>query len=274
MISPGGRPPRRVRMPHVERLMDELSARDWAIIDSLHRVRLASGLQLERLHFHDLGVRSRPVMRWRVLKRLVDERVLIPLERRIGTSYGGSAKLWYTLDSAGQRLIRLRANAASVGARVRRPRLAGERFVAHTLAVTELYVALVEHTRLGQFTLGDFQAEPMAWWPNGSGGWMKPDAFVKLRCGTVADYWWIEADLATESVPTVRAKLLTYLDFVGRGQLGPDGVVPRVLIAVPGTPRKMAIQAVVNSLPVPADLMFHVALLLDAPTVVVQELNT
>lgn len=266
------RQPRRVRMPHVEWLMEVLSARDWAIIDTLSRTRLASGSQFERLHFHDLAERSRSVMRWRVLKRLVDVRVLVPLERRVGTAQHGSTKLCYALDSAGQRLIRLRANGASTRAEVRRPRLPGERFVAHTLAVTELYVDLVEHSRLGGFRLGDFQAEPMAWWPNGSGGRIKPDAFVKLGHGTVTDYWWVEADLASESEPTVRAQLLVYLDFVGRGQLGPDGVVPRVFIGVPTTRRKIAIQSLVNGLPEPADLMFHIALLRDVSAAMLQEL--
>lgn len=37
-----------------------------------------TGSQLERLAFMDLVGRSRSVVRWRVLKRLVDWRVLVP----------------------------------------------------------------------------------------------------------------------------------------------------------------------------------------------------
>jgi hypothetical protein len=173
----------------------------------------------------------------------------------------------------GQRLVQLRANAQTPEARVRRPRPPGERFVAHTLAVTELYVALVELGRISRFTLDDFQAEPMAWWPNGLGEWLKPDAFVKIRLGADTDYWWYEADLATESLPTVRGKLNAYLDFVRRGQLGPDGITPRVLIGVPGRARQMAIQGLVYTLPEPAEDMFRITELVDAATALVRELT-
>jgi hypothetical protein len=260
----------RVRVSYVEQLVEVLSARDWAIISTVARLRLVSGLQIERLHFSQLPERSRSVMRWRILKRLTDARVLAPLDRRIGTARHGSAKLCYALDSAGLRLVRLQANHASPAARVRRPRVPGERFVAHTLAITELYVALVEHSRLGRFTVAGFQAE--AAWPNGLGGWLRPDALVQLQHRAVTDYWWYEADLATESLPTIRAKLLVYLDFVHRGQLGPDGIVPRVLIGVPTGQRLAALRTVVNALPSPAAVMFLVALMPDVPLVMADEL--
>ena len=129
-----GRGRQRVRLPHVEQLMQTLSARDWSIIQTVCHLRLVSGDQLERLHFSDLSIHSQSVMRWRVLKRLTDARVLLPLERRIGSAQHGSAGLCYTLDSAGQRLVQLRANMEAPDERLRRPRLPGERFVAHTLA--------------------------------------------------------------------------------------------------------------------------------------------
>lgn len=249
---------RPVRLPSVEHLLTTLSERDWAIIDTVDQLHFVSGVQLERLHFSPLSIHSRSVVRWRVLKRLVDARVLTPFERRIGTAQHGSDKLVYALDSAGLQLMRLRANAEGLERAVRRPRLPGERFVAHALAVSEVYVSLIERSRVGHFVLDAFRAEPEAWVKDGLGGWLKPDAFTKLRLGDVRDYWWIEIDMATESVPTVRGKLLAYLNFVERGQVGPDGVVPRVLIAVPDEKRRAAVQRVVNELPTPADYMFHV----------------
>lgn len=250
--------PKRVRMAHIERLLTTLSSRDWAIISSLDRVRLASGLQLERLHFYDLSTRSRSVKRWQVLKRLVDARVLLPFERRIGTSTYGSDKLRYTLDSAGRRLMQLRANAEGLTT-VRRPKIPGERFVAHALTVSELYVSLVELSRLGGFVLEEFQTEPR--WPSGVGGVLGPDAYVRVNRNGERYSWWYEADLATESLPTMRAKLLAYLDFVQRGQLGPLGVVPWVLIGVPTEARRMAVQRIVNGLPEPASYLFRISLL-------------
>ena len=103
--------------------------------------------------------------------------------------------------------------------------------------------SLVERSRLGGFNLAKFQAEADAYWPNGVGGSIKPDAFIRLEREGAADFWWYEADLATESLPTVHGKLLAYLDFVQRGQLGPDGVVPRVLIGVPTSKRRTAVQS-------------------------------
>jgi Replication-relaxation len=271
VTGPGRR--QRVRMPYVERLAERLSARDWSIIETLDRAHLASGLQLERLHFNELTGRSRSVMRWKVLKRLVDARIITSLDRRIGFSQHGSTGFCYVLDSAGQRLVQLQANREFPQCRIRRPRVPGERFVAHTLAVTELYVALVERARLGQLVLVEYQVESAAYWRDGLRAWIKPDAFVKVRQGSVADYWWYEADLATESLPTLRAKMLAYLDFVRRGQLGPEGVMPRVLIGVPTSQRLAAIEDLMHDLPPPADVMFVVSLMPDAAAAVTHELE-
>jgi hypothetical protein len=269
--------PRRVRLGHVERLAETLSVRDLAILQTLERVRLASGVQLERLHFNNLSGRSRTVMRWRVLKHLTDERLLLTLHRPIGTARRGSGQLRYGLDSAGLRLIRLHANREPSAERVRRPRLPGERFVAHTLAVTELYVGLVAS---GQAQIDRFQTEGAAYWPDGLGGWLKPDAFIKVSRDGVADYWWYEADmprhdsdLANESLPVIERKLRTYLDFVSRGQLGPDGIVPRVLFGVPTAQRQTAIQAAIEHLPEPAADLFVVADMAKVSDVIIAELQ-
>ena len=82
----------RVRWSYVEALAERLTDRDWQIIESLNRVRLATGLQLERLHFHELAARSRSIMRWRVLKRLSDARVLAAPARRGGPGPPGTPK--------------------------------------------------------------------------------------------------------------------------------------------------------------------------------------
>lgn len=112
----------RVQAPHVEQLSERLSPRDWAILAAVGRVRVADGIQLERLHFASLASpRSRAVMRWAVLKRLVHERALTTLDRRIGSSLRGSAQLRYVLDSAGQRLISLRKRRDDPAKSLRRP---------------------------------------------------------------------------------------------------------------------------------------------------------
>jgi hypothetical protein len=279
MSHAAGRPAR-VRMPYVEQLAERLSTRDWIILLTLNRVRLATGLQLERLHFYELTGRSRTVKRADVLKRLTDAGALVPLERLIGASTGGSAGQSYVLDTAGSQLLRLHFNREAPEARVRRPRAPGGQFVKHMLAVTDLYVELVERARLGEFTLGEFQVEADAYWPDGLGGRIKPDAFARLDRGDTSDYWWYEADLprhdsdlANESLPITQGKILTYVNFAQRGQLGPDGVVPRVLFGEPSMRRQTAVQSLVNESPESAQSMFRVAMMRDAAQVMVAEIT-
>lgn len=261
--------PRRVRRSHVERLLGRLSFRDIAILETLAQVRIASGSQLERLHFTDLGTRSRQVKRWQVLKRLSDARALMPVERRVGTAVNGSDKLSYALDSAGLRVLRIRANAEAANTPVRRPRLPGERFINHMLAVTNLYVEIVELSRLGGFAVEVFDVEPR--WPDGAGSQLGPDAYVRLLRDGEYYSWWFEADLGTESQPTVHRKLAAYLDFVRRGQLGPGGVMPWVLIGVQTEARQAAIQRIVNGFGELADYLFRIALLPDCVIAMTKE---
>jgi hypothetical protein len=99
------------------------------------------------------------------------------------------------------------------------------------------------------------------------------DASARLERGQTIDYWWYEADMATEDLTTIRKKLLTYLDFVIRGQLGPDGVVPKVLIGVPTIKRRDAVRGVIDELSVPADSLFQVVGLSDIAQVMVDEIT-
>jgi hypothetical protein len=253
----GGHGPQRVRQNHVEWVIERLSARDWQVLAAVAHVRLLTGSQLERLTFPDLVGRSRSVVRWRVLKRLVDWHVLAPLPRRVGGVNRGSSGTVYALDSAGQALIRLRENGQPHG-HTRRPGLPGERFVRHVLGVSELYVQLVEATRSGGFVLDDFRAEPMAWVQDGLGEWLKPDAFVSVSAGNVTDDWFIELDLSTEHIPTLRRKIETYLNFYERGQLGPNGIMPRVLLVVLDEQRQEAIRVMLDQLPDTTNTLVHV----------------
>lgn len=248
----------RVRTGHVAWVAERLSARDWSVMETVNRLHLVTGRQLERLHFAELAGRSRTVTRSRALARLVDWRVLMPLPRRVGGAGRGSTVSVYALDTAGHRLLTERLNQKVVQAKVRRPGTPGERFVRHILATSELYVDLVEAERAGRFQLRSFQAEPAAWWPNGLGGWLKPDAFLVVSNGTVDYLWWVEVDLGTESIPTLMRKLRTYVEFVNRGQAGPRGAIPRVLVSVPDERRRMAFMEQVRRLPAPADELLQV----------------
>lgn len=262
-LSPPARPrlpaapaPVRVRSSHVEWIAARMSDRDWQIVCEINRLRVATGQQLERLCFSELATdRSRTTTRSRVLARLVQWRVLVSVGRRIGGTEKGSTAQVFALDTAGQRLLAQQQLADGEKVRVRRPGPPGVYSLRHLLAVTELYVKLTELARACGFSLATFKAEPGAHWPNGLGGWLKPDAYAVLERGTICDHWWIEVDLATESLPVVRAKLQTYLDFQRRGQRGPDDVTPWVLVAAVTPRRRDAIAAVVRKLPGASELV-------------------
>lgn len=265
------RPDMRTGTHHIEWVKERLSDRDWAILTDLDRLRVLSADQLERLHFSSLTNRSREVVRGRVLRRLATWRVIAPMGRRIGGSQRGSSRAIWALDTVGQRLIRQRQAAVQPAVRVRRPRQPGERFMAHALAVSELYMSLA--TAQSGAVLAAFDAEPAAWWPNGLGGWLKPDAYLRLSTSTWDDHWWAEIDRATESLPTLRRKLETYLDFYQHGQLGPNGVMPRVLVSTITEQRREAVQDLVAALPEPASALFVATLDRDALPVLLGSLK-
>jgi hypothetical protein len=121
--------------------------------------------------------------------------------------------------------------------------------------VAELYADLTEAARGEGVTLARFATEPGAWWPNGVGGWLKPDAYAVLERPGVRDHWWVEVDLATESVPTVRAKVAIYLDFRRRGQVGPDDLTPWLLVSTVTERRRSGLAAMVRRLPEARDFV-------------------
>lgn len=251
-MTRAGRHPQRVREKHVEWVRERLGGRDWAIIATVNRLRLVRSTQLERLHFPDLPSSHRSRTRRKVLARLVNWRVLLTLERRVGGVRAGSAGLVYALDTAGQWLAGLDSRSRGDELALRRPEQPSARLLAHTLAVAELYVGLRERERRGELGLAEFVAEPASWTPNGVGGWLKPDAYLAVATPDVVDHWWVEQDQATESLPTIKRRLTAYLDFVRRGQRGPNGIVPRVLVVTPTDARRAAIQGVIDELPTPA----------------------
>jgi len=253
----------RVTRAAVERVVAALSQRDREILADVTRVRVLTGRQIERLHFANLAGTHRDRKRRRVLARLVSLRLLAVLKRRIGGVRAGSAGLVFALGVVGQRLLALEANRSPAvhDGRSRHPGTPTERFLKHSLAGSELYVQLVEQARAGSLSLVGFRAEPACWWRDGEGKWIKPDAYVVVSDGDIEDSWAIEVDMATESLPTLRRKLVGYLDLVERGEKGPDEeVLPRVLVSVPDKQRCRAVRQLVRGLPPPADELFVVTL--------------
>lgn len=103
-----------------------------------------------------------------------------------------------------------------------------------------------------------FLAEPDSWQQTATLGLLKPDAYTLVASITVEDAWWIEVDQGTESLTTLASKLRVYLHAAQAGHLGPDGVFPRVLVAVVDEARRDAVDDLIARMPAPADTLLHV----------------
>jgi hypothetical protein len=235
----------------------EMTERDWQVLNFVGDCRLASGAQLVRLYWQTADREASAARAGRrALKRLSDWRVLDPMPRRIGSRRSGSDGLAYGVGRLGARLLAQRGYA---GPRIETP---GALYVAHTLACTELVVALHEADRAGLLELIETQSEPVCWrgfiGVGGSRVVLKPDLFLRVGAGSASeDRWLIEADLATEASATIRAKAERHLAFYRSGS---EPVHPRVLWAVPDTRRAEQIAEVLRRLPAPTTRLFAICL--------------
>jgi hypothetical protein len=258
---------KRVTAAYVERLTAELSARDLAVVETLDRLRVATPRQLQRLHFTSGTKAANTRQAWRRLRALTEARVVRVLERRIGGDPSGSSQAVYALDTAGQRLAS--ACGPAGGRRLRRPWTPGSRFLAHALAVTELYVELCEREREGHGQLLDFYAEPGCWrrftGVGGGAAWLKPDAFVRWGAGELEHLSFVEVDRATASAPTVARKLDVYRRYWQTGREAERfGAFPRVVLLTPDEARRDTLAAAVARQPSEAQALYRVGLYEDA----------
>jgi hypothetical protein len=243
--------------------MTRLTSRDLEILATVERFRLVSARQLERLHFHTGTPLSNARSCRRRLERLVHLGVLTRLTRRVGGVRAGSAGYIYTLAPAGQRL------QARGTKRARSPWTPGAAFTSHTLAVTELFVRLVEAERRGLLEVVRFDPEPDCWrWWNGPGGArvvLKPDAYAVLGAGAYEDAWFVEIDRGTEAPSTFARKLTAYRSHWQSGrEQALTGIYPRVLILVPDEARKATLVTVAAQQPAEAWRLFQIGLASDA----------
>jgi len=189
------------------RLNDQLSDRDRQVIHSIASHRFLSAKQIERFHFaeHASSLTASRICR-RVLGRLVEERLLMRLQRRVGGLHAGSASYVYTLAAAGRRLV-----GAESPRQVREPSL---RFLEHSLAIGDAHVALLETSRTGAFELLQVEIEPACarryLGPGGARETLRPDLFVISARGEFEYCWFLEIDRGTEYKPTLVSKCRQY----------------------------------------------------------------
>jgi hypothetical protein len=243
----------------LDAIADRLTDRDRLALETVSRFGVMSGAQLQALLWTEVSPSARGRVARRGLARLVQLDILAPLSRRVGGERAGSASTTFAVGRAGQYLLKS-------GRRVRAAYTPGARYLAHRLAVAQLYVELeaTSHTGATEVELLSFEPEPESWRPYmvgfGARQILKPDAFLKLAIGDYELSWFVEADLATEALTTVKAKALRYHDYFRTGtEQAERGVFPRVLWVVPDSDRAEAVRATLTQLPTDAHRLFAVA---------------
>jgi hypothetical protein len=156
----------------------------------------------------------------------------------------------YTLAPAGRRLVAYWDGAGLPSDRgVHEPGLG---FLAHTLAIADLYVLVVKAERAGEVELLEFEVEPTRTHVGGFGreSMLRPDAFVRVGLGEFEHLTFCELDLATEGRGALTRKLRAYLDYhrSGREQVK-QAVFPRVVWLVPSTVRATYLADLIATLP-------------------------
>ncbi|MBO3752168.1 replication-relaxation family protein [Streptosporangiaceae bacterium NEAU-GS5] len=226
----------------------------------LRTVHVATTDQVARLVFdgHDEAVAGRLARRH--LQRLDGFGLVRRLVDRSRDRQVGAPGYLHALTAAG---LRLTAGTHALGARQRaawRPTVA---FLAHRLAISELFVQLCEHERAGGPTVREFVAEPDCW-RTGTGTTgqrllVRPDALVRLERGPVEVSWFVEVDRGSERPAVIAAKCRLHRQYELSGaEQAQYGVFPGVVFIVPGTARARALERVIAQQPAEARGLFVV----------------
>ncbi len=234
--------PSRVSRRALTVIRDRLSARDWAVLQTIADHRFVTTAQLQAFHFtdHTTDDSAARVCR-RVLARLRRDRLIAGLARRVGGIRAGSAsRVWY-LDCAGDRLLR---TPSTPRRRAYEPSLY---FLQHTLAVVDTHLRLVALAQRGRLTLVQVQTEPQCHRHyrglSGAGLVLKPDLFVVTASATYEDRWFIEVDQGTESRRRLLAKCQEYEAYRRSGiEQGRHQVFPLVIWLIADGSRRDALR--------------------------------
>lgn len=231
----------RVSRARIERLRNELSERDMAVLRTVRSYRLMSAQQLQRLHFanHASAETGKRVCR-RVLRRLHATGLLKRLERRIGGIRAGSAGHVHAITPLGHRVLgtenRKRWREPSAG------------FVAHSLAIAELGSQAVRLSLDSGQEVLSVEPEPGAWRSFHNGiveTTLKPDLAMTIADDDSEHSWFIEVDLDTESRTVLQRKCQMYTSYWRAGvEQEQHGVFPQVLWVAPDSKRSASIASV------------------------------
>lgn len=230
----------RLSRKRLEELDLTLAERDKEILPAIQRHRYLMSGQVQRLFFMDAASPSAGLRAAnRTLKRLKELGLIDALSRRIGGVRAGSGSLVWYLTHGGERFLRLHDHRPYPGRRFFEP---SPFFLAHTLAVSELAVRLVEICREKRPRLATMETEPECWRSYSEYGKhlsLKPDLYAVTITGQYEDRWFFEVDLDTESPSKVIEKCQRYHQYYQSGlEQKASGVFPLTVWIVPGLERK------------------------------------
>lgn len=221
----------RVSPIELTNLLNELTDSQRQILTFLDNFHYAYGSQLQRLYFIDgptLLAMTRA--RNRLLTKMVSNHLIFRYDRHpLPGNRHGSTEHIYTLAHAGQRIMNdLRANE--------RPYRSIERTTSHfdhALAVTELYIQLVEQERVNHLNLLIAKGEPACHRHIKSKNMiLKPDAFFEFHIQKDGHRykvpWFIEVEHTRHGIPNLEDKVRAYLSFMDTLNFDKE-VMPRVL---------------------------------------------
>lgn len=245
----------------VVQLRSQLSDRDLSIVSTVADFRFVSGGQIRALYFTPNHASDQSAERScrRILARLTDHGVLVRLSRRIGGVRAGSTSHIYCLGPAGHRLL--------ADGRDRQGRSEpSQTFLDHSLAVADVFAAVVAASHLDRLQLIRYESEPNCWRhipTYGGSERLRPDLYLVLASGELEWHWWLEVDRGTEHQPAIVRKCRQYLAYLQTGQgQEQQGVFPRVAWLTTSERRAASLQATIDGLGGSVPL-FQVGLLAD-----------
>lgn len=257
------------------RLRSRLTDRDLAVLASLYQLRLLTSRQIQRLHLPDGSTATRSRRTRALLQRLAELGLVVRLERTVGGAQPGSSAQVFGLSGLGLAVLDVQ------GPYGRRRRTVWETkpyFMQHVLSVAEVCVGLTETARDSAAELLTFDGEPAAWrrFTSGTGAavTLKPDAYVRVGIGELERSAFVELDMASESLPTIERKCLTYIGYWRSGaEQRQHDVFPLVLWLVPNEARQHKLREVIQRLVAEAQHLFAIALHSEGPSMLTAPLE-
>lgn len=236
----GSQAPQRVSKRQLAETDSRLGERDRQLLAAVQQYRYLMTGQIGRLLFNDAanpsaGLRAAS----RSLKKLSGHGLVDSLSRRIGGVRAGSGSFIWHLTHADERLLRLHDGKSSPMRRHYEP---SPYFLAHTLAVAETAIRLIEICREHEPQITALQLEPECWRAYSSAGVsysLKPDLYAATATEEYEDRYFIEVDLDTESPAKIIDKCEKYHAYYRSGlEQEESEMFPLTVWIVPSITRK------------------------------------